>query len=764
MTTAQSGIADRLRAVASRDDLHAALLTLTVGGESRWTRTQVLYFLPMAWRAAAAAYFDGERLRAPDAWPPAPVTRDAGTIADALARARAVLGDAEQPNDATDDALPPRTPALAAILATSEPVGDAPVPQMLRALRDEMRAADARQPKRFRLSKGRCVRAVDGQFVYQFTWSSEPDPNVPGELRVGKELAPARVGEGVPDEGAIRYELVVDAWFGPEVDSAVFRVDPTFLLRELYCQLRDRDAAAPDAGTWAARLTSAPEQGDASPAAVPAHATLNGRQRRALHTARHATRAYVWGPPGTGKTTTVGALVRDLAGAGRRVLVVSPYNVAVDEALLAVHRADGPPLRALRLGRAGEAVRRVGLDLDSQLERRAAGDGTLAVAQDLVAAVNARQPGERVSLPSTVRACLDELGAFVVRRRAARGDREAQELVHRIWQLRERFRAPRGDLLRDAHVVGCTMALSFLASDLFSQPFDHLIVDEASVVRAPEAVLAALRAGAPVTFFGDPKQLPSIVLADTARVGRWVAPSPFALAGVSKPADAVGTCVMLDEQHRMAPPIRSLVSELFYDGALRDGSQAPATGRVLVVDTGRSGARSTPKMIKLSNSKENQVHRDVVAEVLRAVARGDADARALVLSPFAAQKRAYRRERTTAGALRNVRFETVHTSQGTEQDLVVLDLVLAGQGTGVKSRMLDERANRHLPNLLNVALSRARRTLVIVADLALVKREYHGGLLADLLARASAAGVRVEVVPGLVGLRPALAAALADSV
>jgi superfamily I DNA/RNA helicase len=41
----------------------------------------------------------------------------------------------------------------------------------------------------------------------------------------------------------------------------------------------------------------------------------------------------VWGPPGTGKTRVLRSAIGDLLTAGKRVLLVSGTNVAVDNAL-----------------------------------------------------------------------------------------------------------------------------------------------------------------------------------------------------------------------------------------------------------------------------------------------------------------------------------------------------------------------------------------------------------------------------------------------
>lgn len=60
-------------------------------------------------------------------------------------------------------------------------------------------------------------------------------------------------------------------------------------------------------------------------------------QREALQSTIETPVTYVWGPPGTGKTTKVlSQLLRGLVKEDKRVLLVGPTNTAVDNALLAV--------------------------------------------------------------------------------------------------------------------------------------------------------------------------------------------------------------------------------------------------------------------------------------------------------------------------------------------------------------------------------------------------------------------------------------------
>jgi superfamily I DNA and/or RNA helicase len=60
---------------------------------------------------------------------------------------------------------------------------------------------------------------------------------------------------------------------------------------------------------------------------------LNQLQSDALEVVASNSVTYIWGPPGTGKTTTMGSIVAALASLGQKVLLVSNTNLAIDTAL-----------------------------------------------------------------------------------------------------------------------------------------------------------------------------------------------------------------------------------------------------------------------------------------------------------------------------------------------------------------------------------------------------------------------------------------------
>ena len=63
------------------------------------------------------------------------------------------------------------------------------------------------------------------------------------------------------------------------------------------------------------------------------HKELNKSQQGAVSLALGSNLAFIWGPPGTGKTTTLAHVVEELLLSGKRVLAVSTTNAAVDQML-----------------------------------------------------------------------------------------------------------------------------------------------------------------------------------------------------------------------------------------------------------------------------------------------------------------------------------------------------------------------------------------------------------------------------------------------
>jgi DNA replication ATP-dependent helicase Dna2 len=153
---------------------------------------------------------------------------------------------------------------------------------------------------------------------------------------------------------------------------------------------------------------------------------------------------------------------------------------------------------------------------------------------------------------------------------------------------------------------------------------------------------------------------------------------------------------LLDTQYRMHPRIMDVSNRLFYDGRLRSG----------VSEHDRGTPDGSPVVfIPVEADEEgrsNVAEARVVLELVRSLIRdqGVPPATIGVVSPFRAQVVLLRQMLDAP----DVTVDTVERFQGGERDIMILSFVRS-RGTGF---VFDDRR-------LNVAITRARRKLVLVA-------------------------------------------------
>jgi superfamily I DNA and/or RNA helicase len=301
--------------------------------------------------------------------------------------------------------------------------------------------------------------------------------------------------------------------------------------------------------------------------------------------------------------------------------------------------------------------------------------------------------------------------------------------------------------LAKASLVAATLATTYSSPLLYGLRFDTVIVDEASMAVLPELFYAACLASKQAIMIGDPRQLSPIVLSEDRKVRRALGRNIFDVR-VPAPHDS-DLVVMLDTQYRMHPRIGDLVSTLFYSGRLQHGpatadhqsisDHAPYPGKSLVVVDTR-GLTSCQRAERLS--RVNMATAALCAEL--AVEAWSAGHKSVgVITPYAAQATEIRR-RLPRDAEAAIDCSTIHRFQGSERDVVIIDLV--DTDAMPPGRLLcgtDEQS----ANLLNVSLSRARGKLVIVADVASFERRLSTSVVTNVLRHAVAHGTTVYFQP-----------------
>ena len=89
----------------------------------------------------------------------------------------------------------------------------------------------------------------------------------------------------------------------------------------------------------------------------PQDPRLNREQKEAVASALGRDTTFVWGPPGTGKTYTIGELGAQLFVKGKALLIASHTNTAVDGAVLRIAEALDGQFQEGEIIRVGQPVK-----------------------------------------------------------------------------------------------------------------------------------------------------------------------------------------------------------------------------------------------------------------------------------------------------------------------------------------------------------------------------------------------------------------------
>lgn len=450
---------------------------------------------------------------------------------------------------------------------------------------------------------------------------------------------------------------------------------------------------------------------------------LRPAQRAALSLVDHGS-AFLWGPPGTGKTTTLGVLLAEYLDTrpAARVLLLSTTNQAVDLATIAVDKA----LEKGRREHCRGSVRRLGARFHA-----------------------AAYAGREHLIPGDDGGLITRLARAEAARPSPRDTAALKVWSDRVAALRDELRAASLAVLQQCRLASMTTTRAAFTLKTLRQlapddepPFDLVVFDEASQVSLAHA-LALMPLGRARLFAGDPLQLSPVQRSPDRLARRWLGRSAFAEKPVRGPS-----VVLLDEQSRMAAPISDLVSDLFYDGALRVAADALASP-AWTAQRRRAFAgidADTPVSVQRmkrdgawSAAERGPVRResaDAIAEAV-AVALGSGEwspDEVIVLTPFRAQRALIRQRMRARGVPEAVKVSTVHRAQGSEAPVVLFD-----PADGTQPFLQTEEARR----LVNVALSRAQAKVVVY----LSAGDATNPLLAPIVQRLRLAGDTREAVP-----------------
>lgn len=285
--------------------------------------------------------------------------------------------------------------------------------------------------------------------------------------------------------------------------------------------------------------------------------------------------------------------------------------------------------------------------------------------------------------------------------------------------------------------VWITTAQSTRAIPLVPQLFDLVVIDEASQCTLTNLLPMLFRAKRLVVI-GDPQQLPAITVVQASEerlLARQFGVRDFVpefghdrrdVYTVAREAlpGAASDVVMLDEHYRSDPLIIGFSNRHVYQHRLRL-RRAPGRRPAANVEPGVHGVQVAGQASRLPGGGwRNEREAAAVVERVRALhAAGVATDAIGIVTPFTGQKARLQTLLAAAGLTAHV--DTAFGYQGDERDVIVFSPVVSpGMGPGTVNWV------EQPPNLLNVALTRARDTLFVVGNLDYLEKQR--GLLREL--------------------------------
>lgn len=433
--------------------------------------------------------------------------------------------------------------------------------------------------------------------------------------------------------------------------------------------------------------------------------------------------SFIWGPPGTGKSLTLGMAAAALVQRGERVLVLAHSNAAVDVAMGNVAKQlEGTPIyNKGQLIRYGAAVSKQLLKLHPQIHVRGLIKEKHLHLYHTLESLNTRE--------STYMKLLRELapsnyGLNLQYTDAIEGIKKQRKEIH------QKLRAYEKQLLEDARVIGCTLSKATIDSNEYLDKFDAVFIDEASMAYIPHCLFASRKAHQRIALFGDFRQLAPIAKNEESKsVKLWLKRDIFDVTQIPARIEASGgkdiddpRLVMLRRQYRMHPDIAAVPNELYYHNLLiSDNTNTERTAPT--VETAPFEKRplnfintSSIKLTCFSDSTNYSRFNPVSALLAVAYAYKAYQSDNLtigIITPYNGQVRLINSLlRALKMSPKRVMTSTVHRFQGSERDVIIFDTVEGRHKDLGKLFAQDSAAKR----LTNVAISRAKGKFILLAD------------------------------------------------
>ncbi|MCF8008359.1 MAG: IGHMBP2 family helicase [Halanaerobiales bacterium] len=461
------------------------------------------------------------------------------------------------------------------------------------------------------------------------------------------------------------------------------------------------------------------------------NSNLNQSQKEAVKMSLRAKDLHlIQGPPGTGKTMTAIEIINQAIKDNKDILATADSNVAVDNL---VERLSRTGTEVLRLG---HPIRVTSVLRDHTLDYKILEHSDYKKAKKLREDVqklldkqdNYRHPG------ATVRRGMSDQQIIkkAEQKKGARGVKPAiiEEMANWL-QLQEKIddyfkkinhyeeKAVK-ELIESADVI-CTTNSTAGSELLVNYKFDLVVIDEATQSTEPASLIPFVK-GAKVILIGDHKQLPPTIL------NKKASENGLSKSMFERVYQLYGNKVrsMLQTQYRMNNDIMQFSNQEFYEGNLKSDPKVKnhtLTDLGVQIDIKRcftdkalnpkiptvfidtNDMKAKERSLKGSNSYDNPVEMEILLDIIDQALKSGINPKDLaVITPYKDQVNLVKKH----NKVEDIEINTVDGFQGREKEVVLISLVRSNSNHNI-GFLRDLRR-------INVALTRAKRKLIIIGD------------------------------------------------
>ncbi|MDQ0214063.1 hypothetical protein J2S13_000458 [Oikeobacillus pervagus] len=551
---------------------------------------------------------------------------------------------------------------------------------------------------------GRCVRSTEKGSIYLFSLHTDLllQEGMPIQLQY----------EGQKIKGILlscemfQLAVEVEAYLGGMIEEATIRTEPWELMEKLMERLNESKQSKKKRMRIEQLLF--PSNIDRHP-----HEKVKNALHEVILRAKYNRVTYLWGPPGTGKTYTLSRCAAWHYLKGRKILLLSHSNAAINVLLSEVERY----LKKKQEWKQGDIIRYGTVHKDFASTHKELTMDFL-IGQDEPRLFSRKLELERERNEVTKQ--LTTSKAYQVVQRFITIEEE--------WQkLRDKMKKYEETILEGVAIIGTTLSKATIDPLIYENSFDLVFVDEASMAYVPQLAFAA-SLGKHIIVCGDFKQLPPIAVSHHPLVNHWLKGDLFHRAGIVEALqkqDGHPQLFLLKKQRRMHPDISAFTNQYIYGGKVEDHSCVKALREKIVMKEPFAGkaavmlnthAKGHFSLKETHSYSRWNIWSSFLALQLIAIAKEKGIQSIGYITPYRAQAKwmnvclsVFFREEWKN---QSISAATVHKFQGSEREMILFDTVDSSPQQQAGRLLIHGESDR----LINVAMTRAKGKYVFLGD------------------------------------------------